>query len=287
MVKLSLRSCPRAGSLSNVARQRCREGGEEGPVLRDEPHPCADAESSFEDGDLVTQGENLNVLVFDLLKKFRQCALRHRPASLTSARVGSRKARRPNDGTTGRAMQSDKQARRHFMSYGITTSITRKMAAFGTSAALASGLLATGLMNGAAHAASLPVAGTAGPASAHPYDGQDPYRSGCAKSKVNTGKKASLKNEVGDHLGTIRLFYSRHCGTNWGEVSVATGSSGTITVYTSTKSRSFNYRPGNGGHHWGNMVHAPGGICAKAMGTVTAGAGRANKGSGTTAKACD
>ncbi|MEU6782150.1 DUF2690 domain-containing protein [Nonomuraea angiospora] len=166
------------------------------------------------------------------------------------------------------------------------TSITKTMAVFGTSAALASGLLTTGLMNGAAQAASLPVANTAGSASAHPYDGKDPYRSGCARSRVNTGKKASLRNEVGDRLGTIRLFYSRQCGTNWGEVSVATRASGTITVFTSKKSRSFTYRPGNGGHHWGNMVYAPSGVCAKATGSVTAGIGRANKGSGTTPKAC-
>ena len=179
-------------------------------------------------------------------------------------------------------MHSDKQARRHFMSHDTIMSITRKMAVLGTGAALA-----TGLMSGAAHADSRSVARSAEPASAHPYDGQDPYRSGCAKSKVNTGRKASLKNEIGDRLGTIRLFYSRHCGTNWGEVSVGTSASGTITVYTSTKSRSFTYRPGNGGHHWGNMVYAPSGVCAKATGTVTAGAGRANKGSGTTAKACD
>ncbi|MGP3915464.1 DUF2690 domain-containing protein [Nonomuraea sp. 10N515B] len=184
-------------------------------------------------------------------------------------------------------MQSDKQARRHFMNHGTITSISRKMAVVGTGTALASGLIAAGLMNGAADAASLSVARTAEPASVHPYDGKDPYSSGCAKSKVNTGKKASLSNEVGDSLGTIRLFYSRHCGTNWGEVSVATRGSGTITVYISTKSRSFTYRPGNGGHHWGNMVYAPSGVCAKATGTVKTGVGRANKGSGTTAKACD
>ena len=130
------------------------------------------------------------------------------------------------------------------------------------------------------------VAITAGPANAHPYDGKDPYKSGCANTKVNTGKKASLKNEVGDSLGTIRLYYSRHCGTNWGEVSVAKSGSGTITVFTSKKNRSFNYRPGNGGHHWGDMVYAPSGICAKAAATVTTGIGRARKGSGTTEKAC-
>ncbi len=158
------------------------------------------------------------------------------------------------------------------------TSITRKLTALGAGAALAGGLM-TGLMTEAAQAA--PAV-----ASAHPYDGKDPYRTGCARTKVNTGKKASLKNEVGDRLGTIRLFYSRHCGTNWGEVRVSRRGSGEITVFTGNKRRSFHYRPGNGGHHWGNMVYAPSGICAKATGSVTAGIGRANKGSGTTPKAC-
>ena len=159
----------------------------------------------------------------------------------------------------------------------IDYTVTSKLAALVTGVALAGGL-----MTGAAQAV------TAGDSvSAHPYDGKDPYRTGCARTKVNTGKKASLKNEVGDRLGTIRLYYSRHCGTNWGEVSVPRNGSGEITVFTSTKRRSFGYRPGNGGHHWGNMVYAPSGVCAKATGSVTAGIGRANKGSGTTPKACD
>lgn len=135
-------------------------------------------------------------------------------------------------------------------------------------------------------AAIASLAMTAAPASAHPSDGKDPYTTGCAGSKVDTGKKAALKNEVGDRLGTVRLFYSRRCGTNWGEVSVSRNGHGTITVFTGTKSRSFTYRAGNGGHHWGDMVYAPSGICAKATATVTTGAGRANKGSGTTPKAC-
>ncbi|MGP3937159.1 DUF2690 domain-containing protein [Nonomuraea sp. KM88] len=166
----------------------------------------------------------------------------------------------------------------------ITSTTSRTMAVLGTIAALAGGVLTTGPMTGTAQAA--PVAGAAAQASAHPYDGKDPYRSGCARTKVNTGKKASLKNEVGDRLGTIRLYYSRHCGTNWGEVSVSESGTGTITVFASSKSRSFTYRAGNGGHHWGNMVHAPSGVCAKATGSVKFGIGRAGKGSGTTGRAC-
>ncbi|WP_165977687.1 DUF2690 domain-containing protein [Nonomuraea diastatica] len=127
---------------------------------------------------------------------------------------------------------------------------------------------------------------SAGPASAHPYDGKDPYRSGCAASKVYTGKKASLKNEIGDSLGTVQLYYSRRCGTNWGEARVSKHGTGQITVFTSSRNISFTYRAGNGGHHWGDMVYAPSGVCAKASASVSNGIGRVNKGSGTTGKAC-
>jgi hypothetical protein len=37
-----------------VAGQRCQDSGEEGAVFRREPHPGADAELPFEDGDLMT-----------------------------------------------------------------------------------------------------------------------------------------------------------------------------------------------------------------------------------------
>ncbi|GGP18046.1 hypothetical protein GCM10012278_88830 [Nonomuraea glycinis] len=57
------------------------------------------------------------------------------------------------------------------------------------------------------------------------------------------GEKAAPKNEVGDGLGTIRLFYSRHCGTNWAEVRVSRRGSGEITVFTGSKRH---YRPGSG-----------------------------------------
>lgn len=127
---------------------------------------------------------------------------------------------------------------------------------------------------------------TTGPASAHTYDGKDPYKTGCASTKVYTGKHAYLENEIGESLGAIRLYYSRRCGTNWGELTVSKKGSGQITVFTSSKRRSFSYRAGNGGHHWGDMVYAPSGVCAQATGSVSLGIGRVNRGSGTTGKAC-
>ena len=47
----------------DLAGQRGQERGEEGPVLGRESHPGVGAELPFKDGDLVTQGENLHVLV--------------------------------------------------------------------------------------------------------------------------------------------------------------------------------------------------------------------------------
>ncbi|MFI7233144.1 hypothetical protein ACIBO5_59050 [Nonomuraea angiospora] len=47
----------------DVTGQRCQEGGEEGSILGRKPHLSAVAESPFEDSDLVTQGENLHILV--------------------------------------------------------------------------------------------------------------------------------------------------------------------------------------------------------------------------------
>lgn len=135
-------------------------------------------------------------------------------------------------------------------------------------------------------AAIASIAMTAAPANAHSLAGKDPYRSGCAKTKVDTGKRAYLKNELDDPLGVVKLYYSRKCGTNWGEVRVAKNATGSITVSTSKKSVSFTYKAGNGGHHWGDMVYAPSGVCAWAKATVSLGIGRVNHGSGTTGKAC-
>jgi hypothetical protein len=50
-------------SAQNLAGQRCQERSEKGPVLRGESHPGVGAELPFQDSDLVTQGENLDILV--------------------------------------------------------------------------------------------------------------------------------------------------------------------------------------------------------------------------------
>ncbi|WP_171075337.1 hypothetical protein [Nonomuraea basaltis] len=47
----------------NLAWQRCQEGGEEGAILRGESHLGADAELPFKNGDLMAQGQYLDVLV--------------------------------------------------------------------------------------------------------------------------------------------------------------------------------------------------------------------------------
>ncbi|GAA3553267.1 hypothetical protein GCM10022419_037080 [Nonomuraea rosea] len=47
----------------DLARQRGQESSKEGPVLGRESHFGVSAELAFKDGDLVTQDENLHVLV--------------------------------------------------------------------------------------------------------------------------------------------------------------------------------------------------------------------------------
>ncbi|MET7339659.1 hypothetical protein [Nonomuraea sp. NPDC005650] len=43
--------------------QRCQQRGEESPIPGREPHPGIDSELPFKHGDLMAQGEYLNVLV--------------------------------------------------------------------------------------------------------------------------------------------------------------------------------------------------------------------------------
>ncbi|MEO3871321.1 hypothetical protein ABGB18_21115 [Nonomuraea sp. B12E4] len=50
-------------SAQDLARQRSDEGGEKDPVLRCESRSGVGAKLPFENGDLMAQGENLDVLV--------------------------------------------------------------------------------------------------------------------------------------------------------------------------------------------------------------------------------
>ncbi len=134
-------------------------------------------------------------------------------------------------------------------------------------------------------AAASAVVLTSLPASASPLDGKDPYSTGC-NSGSSSVKSASIKNQLGDPLGTVYLYWSPSCQTNWSEVRVPTTGSGSVNVYTDDgRSALFSYSAGNGGHHWGNMLYAPG-VCAWGSATVGLGAGTVNHGSGSTARAC-
>jgi len=91
-------------------------------------------------------------------------------------------------------------------------------------------------------------------------DHKDPYDTGCAntKSAVRTG---TLTDRNGNPVGTIKLMWSTSCQTNWIEIWVPTTAYGNIWVRTSSKRDDFAFKAGNGGHHWGNMLVAPG-VCA-------------------------
>ena len=137
----------------------------------------------------------------------------------------------------------------------------------------------------AAAAAASTVVLTSLPASASSLDGKDPYSTGC-NSGAYSVKSSYITNQLGDALGTAYLYWSPSCKTNWTEVKVPTYGYGSANVYTDDgRSALFSYSAGNGGHHWGNMLHAPG-ICAWGTGTVVTGTGSVNHGSGSTARAC-
>jgi hypothetical protein len=141
-------------------------------------------------------------------------------------------------------------------------------------------------MAAAAALATAGLAAVAAPtASAASLDGKDPYTTGCNGGSYSV-KSASIKNELGDSLGTVYLYWSPSCKTNWTEARVSSIGTGSVNVYTDDgRSALFNYKAGNGGHHWGNMLYAPG-ICAWGQATVNNGTGRLNHGSGSTARAC-
>lgn len=103
------------------------------------------------------------------------------------------------------------------------------------------------------------------PASAHQYDHLDPYATNCDNTgrAVRTG---TMEDRNHNPVGTIKLMWSSSCQTNWTEIWVPSTASGTIWVRTDRGDDSYTYSPGNGGHHWGDMMWAPG-YCA--WGTAT------------------
>ncbi|MCA2225529.1 DUF2690 domain-containing protein [Nonomuraea aurantiaca] len=117
------------------------------------------------------------------------------------------------------------------------------------------------------------------------YDHKDPYTTGCgnAAKVVRTG---SLSNRIDGKVGTIQLWWSGRCKTNWIEIRTASSAHGTISVYTDKGYDRFSFKQGNGGRHWGNMMYGNN-MCAWGSASVVFGSGRGGQnGSGGTTKAC-
>ncbi|WP_433252448.1 DUF2690 domain-containing protein [Streptosporangium sp. CA-135522] len=126
---------------------------------------------------------------------------------------------------------------------------------------------------------------TGSPASAHAYDHEDPYRTGC-NTTARAVRTASIESRVDGTVGTIKLMWSSGCRTNWTEIWTGASMRGTISVTTDRGGDRFTFRAGNGGHHWGNMMYAPG-VCAWGSASVQWGSGAGGQnGSGTTGRAC-
>lgn len=119
-----------------------------------------------------------------------------------------------------------------------------------------------------------------------PYDGQDPYRSGCGNS-ARVVKTAKIKSRVHGELGTIKLMWSGRCQTNWTEIKTASSARGTINIYTADgRHNRFSFRAGNGGRHWGDMLWAKD-MCAWGSVSIQWNGGNGGQNAqGTTGKAC-
>jgi hypothetical protein len=103
------------------------------------------------------------------------------------------------------------------------------------------------------------------------YDHKDPYTTGCG---------------IDGKVGTIQLWWSGRCKTNWIEIRTASSAHGTISVYTDKGYDRFSFKQGNGGRHWGNMMYGNN-MCAWGSASVVFGSGRGGQnGSGGTTKAC-
>ncbi|NRQ33706.1 DUF2690 domain-containing protein [Nonomuraea sp. NN258] len=125
------------------------------------------------------------------------------------------------------------------------------------------------------------------PAYAHAYDHKDPYATNCDEG-ASKRLTVPIKNSGGEQLGTLYLYWSAKCKTNWVQIKVSSRATGVIRIWTEDgRSDSFTYKAGNNGWHWGNMLWAPG-ICVWGTATANQGSGSANQGKGATGRsACD
>lgn len=144
----------------------------------------------------------------------------------------------------------------------------------------------TAIAVGAVAAALLTVSPVSAQTTAKPYDHQDPYKSGCGNS-AKIVKTGSINSRLDGKVGTIQLWWSGRCKTNWVEIKTATSAHGTISVYTGDgRYDQFSFKKGNGGRHWGNMLWANN-MCAWGGAGIQWGTGQGGQnGAGTTPKAC-
>ncbi|WP_433512390.1 DUF2690 domain-containing protein [Nonomuraea sp. CA-143628] len=140
----------------------------------------------------------------------------------------------------------------------------------------------TAIAVGAVAAALLTI--TPASAQAAGYNHKDPYKTGCGNA-AKVVRTAPLKSRV-DTVGTIQLWWSGKCKTNWVEIKTASSGHGVINVYTDKGSDRFSFKAGNGGRHWGNMMNGNN-MCAWGSASVVFGSGQGGQnGSGSTTKAC-
>lgn len=87
------------------------------------------------------------------------------------------------------------------------------------------------------------------------YDHKDPYKTGCA-SGARVVETATINRRGYGSVGSLKLWWSSKCKTNWIEARTPRAATGTIFVRAADGRRdSFTFKSGRT-RHWGNMIMA-------------------------------
>lgn len=96
----------------------------------------------------------------------------------------------------------------------------------------------------------------------------DPIQTGCASDAYTVSTRA-VTNSGGGVVGQVQLRYSPRCGTNWAKVTSSVGTANIeAEVYTVTD---WAYYSATSTSVYTDMVYAPNGVCAYAIGAINGG----------------
>jgi hypothetical protein len=96
----------------------------------------------------------------------------------------------------------------------------------------------------------------------------DPIQTGCASDAYTVSTRA-VTNSGGGVVGQVQVRYSPSCGTNWAKVVSSVGTAYIqAEVYTTSD---WAYYSATSTSVYTDMVYAPNGVCAYAIGSINSG----------------